>query len=157
VGEAITSVHVEGSDLYYEEKGEGPPILLIHAGGATASTWGRVVDDLARVGRVIAYDRRGYERSGGEPVRSISTHTEDAAALLDALRSPPVVAVGISVSATIAIDLALRVNAPRRRKVARKLPSAPSKHKLRHKLNRGTLHQTRPSEQQPPPRGYFRR
>jgi pimeloyl-ACP methyl ester carboxylesterase len=67
-----------------------------------------VVDDLAQVGRVITYDRRGYERSGGEPVQSISTHTEDAAALLDALRTPPVVAVGISISATIAIDLALR-------------------------------------------------
>ena len=46
-GEAITAVRVEGSDLCYEEKGEGVPILLIHAGGATASTWGRAVDDLA--------------------------------------------------------------------------------------------------------------
>jgi pimeloyl-ACP methyl ester carboxylesterase len=99
---------VPGSDLYYEERGEGIPILLIHAGGATASTWGRAVDDLAEVGRVITYDRRGYERSDGEPVRSIPTHTRDAAALLDALGTPPAVVVGISVSATIAIDLALR-------------------------------------------------
>ena len=104
----ITPVRVEGSDLYYEEKGDGVPILLIHAGGATASTWGQVVEDLAQVGRVIVYDRRGYERSGGEPVHSIPVHTGDAAALLDALRTPPAVAVGISVSATIAIDLALR-------------------------------------------------
>ena len=35
-GRAITSVRVEGSDLYYEEKGEGASILLIDAGGATA-------------------------------------------------------------------------------------------------------------------------
>lgn len=98
----------QGSDLYYEEKGEGVPILLIHAGGATASTWGRAVDDLAEVGRVVTYDRRGYERSGGDPVGSISTHTADAAALLDALVTPPAVVVGISVSAIIAIDLALR-------------------------------------------------
>lgn len=104
----MTFVKAQGSDLYYEEKGEGVPILLIHAGGATASTWGRAVDDLAEVGRVVTYDRRGYERSGGEPVRSISTHTVDAAALLDALQTPPAVVVGISVSATIAIDLALR-------------------------------------------------
>jgi pimeloyl-ACP methyl ester carboxylesterase len=101
-------VRVEASDLYYEELGEGVPILLIHAGGATASTWGRAVDDLAQVGRVITYDRRGYERSGGEAVHSIPTHTADAAALLDALGASPAVAVGISVSATIAIDLALR-------------------------------------------------
>jgi pimeloyl-ACP methyl ester carboxylesterase len=101
-------VRVEGSALYYEEKGEGAAILLIHAGGATASTWGPAVDDLAEVGRVVTYDRRGYERSGGEPVGSMATHTEDAAALLDAIEAAPAVAAGISVSATIAIDLALR-------------------------------------------------
>jgi 3-oxoadipate enol-lactonase len=106
--EAITFVRVDGSDLYYEELGGGIPILLIHPGGATASTWGRAVDDLAQVGRVLTYDRRGYERSGGEPAHSIRAHTDDAAALLEALRTPPAVAVGISVSATIAIDLALR-------------------------------------------------
>jgi pimeloyl-ACP methyl ester carboxylesterase len=101
-------MHAPGSDLYYEEKGEGLPILLIPAGGATASTWGRVVDSLAEVGRVVTYDRRGYERSGGDPARSISAHTADAAALLDTLATSPAVVVGISVSATIAIDLALR-------------------------------------------------
>lgn len=99
---------VPGSDLYYEKRGEGVPILLIHPAGATASTWGGVVDDLARFGRVISYDRRGYVRSGGEPGRSIATHTVDAAALLDALQTPPIVAVGTSIGATIAIDLALR-------------------------------------------------
>lgn len=101
-------MRVEGSDLYFEARGEGVPVLLIHAGGATASTWGKAVDDLAQIGRVIAYDRRGYARSGGNPVHSIPTHTADAAALLDALAAPPAVVVGISVSATIAIDLALR-------------------------------------------------
>jgi pimeloyl-ACP methyl ester carboxylesterase len=97
-----------GPGLHYEERGEGVPILLIHPAGATASTWGRFVDELARSARVISYDRRGYVRSGGEPVRSIATHTADAAALLDALQTPPVVAVGTSIGATIAIDLALR-------------------------------------------------
>lgn len=98
----------QGSDLYYEEKGEGVPILLIHPAGATASTWGSVADELAQVARVIAYDRRGYSRSGGEPVRSIARHTADAAAILDTLQTPPAVVVGTSVGATIAIDLALR-------------------------------------------------
>jgi pimeloyl-ACP methyl ester carboxylesterase len=104
----VTVLKAQGSDLYYEEKGEGIPILLIHPSGATASTWGAVADDLADVGRVLAYDRRGYRRSGGEPVRSIGAHTADAATLLDALRIPPAVVVGTSVGATIAIDLALR-------------------------------------------------
>ncbi len=106
--ETATVVKAPGSDLYYEEHGSGVPILLIHPAGPTASTWGQVVDDLARFGRVISYDRRGYVRSGGEPVRSVATHTADAAALLDALQTPPIAAAGTSIAATIAIDLALR-------------------------------------------------
>jgi pimeloyl-ACP methyl ester carboxylesterase len=98
----------QGGDLYYEDKGDGVPILLIHPAGATASTWGPVAGELAHLGRVVAYDRRGYSRSPAEPVRSIPRHTADAAALLDALHARPAVVVGTSVGATIAIDLALR-------------------------------------------------
>jgi pimeloyl-ACP methyl ester carboxylesterase len=94
--------------LFYEERGAGVPILLIHPAGGNASTWGRAVDDLARAGRVLTYDRRGYARSGGEPLRSIPEHTADAAALLQALGATPAVVVGQSVGATIAIDLAIR-------------------------------------------------
>lgn len=101
-------IEVRGSTLYYEEKGDGPPILLIHPAGSTASTWGAVADDLAGVGRVIAYDRRGYSRSGGQVVRSAAVHTRDAIAVLEALEATSVVAVGTSAGATIALDLAVR-------------------------------------------------
>jgi pimeloyl-ACP methyl ester carboxylesterase len=94
--------------LYYEEIGEGVPILLVHPSGATASTWGPITDELARIGRVITYDRRGYARSGGEPVHSMVTHTTDAAALLEHLGTPPAVVVGTSAGAAIAVDLAVR-------------------------------------------------
>jgi pimeloyl-ACP methyl ester carboxylesterase len=97
-----------GGDLYYEEKGDGVPIVLIHAAGATSSTWGGLLGELAKAGRVIAYDRRGCGRSKGQPVRSIPAHTADAAALLDILDAGPAVVAGISVAATIAIDLAAR-------------------------------------------------
>src|SRR5215471_13921540 len=101
-------IKARGCSFYYEEQGEGPPILLIPPSGATASTWGALPDDLATVGRVIAYDRRGYSRSGGEVVRSAAEHTLDAAAVLDALEARPAVAVGTSAGATIALDLAVR-------------------------------------------------
>jgi pimeloyl-ACP methyl ester carboxylesterase len=101
-------IKARGSNFYYEEMGEGPPILLIPPAGSTASTWGAVVGDLAGVGRVIAYDRRGYSRSGGDVVRSAAEHALDAAAILDALQARPAVAVGTSAGATIALDLAVR-------------------------------------------------
>jgi pimeloyl-ACP methyl ester carboxylesterase len=101
-------VRWNGCNLYYEEAGEGVPILLIHPAGSTASTWGDAATELARIGRVITYDRRGNARSDGKPVHSVSTHTADAAALLEHLRTPPAVIVGTSAGATIAIDLAVR-------------------------------------------------
>jgi 3-oxoadipate enol-lactonase len=102
------SVRSDGCDLYYEEVGEGVPILLIHPAGATGSTWGSATEELARIGRVISYDRRGYARSGGEPVHSVSTHAADAAAILESLRTPPAVVVGTSAGAAIAVDLVVR-------------------------------------------------
>jgi pimeloyl-ACP methyl ester carboxylesterase len=97
-----------GFDLYHDEAGKGIPILLIPPAGSTASTWGSAIEELALIGRVIAYDRRGYARSGGDPVRSISTHTADAAAALECLATQPAVVVGTSAGAAIAIDLAVR-------------------------------------------------
>lgn len=104
----MRSVSSVGRDLYHEEAGEGVPILLIPPSGATASTWGSATEELARVGRVITYDRRGYARSGGDPVRKISTHTNDAAALLEHVGTVPAVVIGTSAGAMIAIDLAVR-------------------------------------------------
>ena len=101
-------IEARGCNFYYEEKGEGPAILLIPPSGATASTWGALPGDLAGAGRVIAYDRRGYNRSGGEVVRSAAQHALDAAAVLDALEASPAVVVGTSAGATIALDLAVR-------------------------------------------------
>jgi pimeloyl-ACP methyl ester carboxylesterase len=99
---------IDGCDLYHEEDGQGVPILLIHPSGATGSTWGSATEELGRIARVITYDRRGYARTGGEPGRSLSTHTRDAAALLEFLQTPPAVVVGTSAGAMIAIDLAVR-------------------------------------------------
>jgi pimeloyl-ACP methyl ester carboxylesterase len=95
-------------DLYYEDVGTGRPMLLVHPSGSTTATWGSFVSELAQIGRVITYDRRGYSRSGGATVHSVATHTADAAALLEYLDTPPAVVVGTSAGAIIAIDLAVR-------------------------------------------------
>jgi pimeloyl-ACP methyl ester carboxylesterase len=59
----VPEAEVNGIRLYYEEHGEGAPIACIHAGGSTALMWADAVEELARLGRVIAYDRRGCTRS----------------------------------------------------------------------------------------------
>ena len=102
---------VNGVRLHHEQRGSGDPILCIHGTAGTALAWTDTVEELARLGRVIAYDRRGCGRSERpDPYErtSVAEHADDAAALLDALVAAPAVVIGRSYGATVATDLALR-------------------------------------------------
>ena len=107
----MPEAHVNGIRLYYEEHGEGRPILCIHGAGSSALLWADAVEELARLGRVIAYDRRGLGRSERpEPYErtTVNEHADDAAAMLDALSAVPAVVIGRSFGGWVATDLALR-------------------------------------------------
>ena len=107
----MPDIQVNGVRLYYEERGEGPPILCIHGTSTSASVWRpSAISALAGLGRLIVYDRRGCTRSERpDPyVTSIAQHAEDAAALLEALGAVPAVVIGRSYGGETAIELALR-------------------------------------------------
>src|ERR671923_619489 len=107
----MPELQVNGVRLYYEAHGSGPPILCVHGAGSSALMWEAAVPRLARLGRVIAYDRRGCTRSQ-RPVpydrTSVAEHADDAAALLVALAAAPAVVIGRSYGGAVATDLALR-------------------------------------------------
>src|SRR4051812_15389764 len=98
-------VTVDGVDLDYEERGSGPPVLLVH--GTAARLWGAAIDELAPCGRVIDYDRRSFGASVHPPPADLGRHREDAAALLRALDLPPALVVGWSIGGVVALDLAI--------------------------------------------------
>ena len=51
-------------DLYYEDYGEGEPVVLIHGWPLSMRSWERQVPALLSAGyRVVAYDRRGFGQS----------------------------------------------------------------------------------------------
>jgi pimeloyl-ACP methyl ester carboxylesterase len=102
----MATVAVNGAVLYYEERGSGPPLLLVHGTGGYADIWSPVLDRLARAYRVIAYDRRGFARSSSAPRGPLADHARDAAALLDALGASPATVVGWSGGGVIALDMA---------------------------------------------------
>ncbi|HEX7256051.1 MAG TPA: alpha/beta fold hydrolase [Gaiellaceae bacterium] len=51
------------TDLWYEQTGEGPPLVLLHEGVVDSRIWEPVVPLLAEHHRVIRYDQRGFGRS----------------------------------------------------------------------------------------------
>ncbi|MGX7895408.1 alpha/beta fold hydrolase [Tsuneonella sp. HG222] len=54
----------DGTQLFYKELGDGPPVILIHGWPLSADSWDPVMMALAESGyRAIAYDRRGFGRS----------------------------------------------------------------------------------------------
>jgi non-heme chloroperoxidase len=51
-------------DLYYEDHGEGKPVVLIHGYPLSGASWEKQVPAILQSGRrVITYDRRGFGRS----------------------------------------------------------------------------------------------
>src|SRR5438132_1284661 len=107
----MAEVQVNGVKLYYEEHGQGDPILCIHGTSSSAMVWRPAsIEELPGLGRVILYDRRGCTRSERpDPYEtSVAQHAQDAAALLEALDAVPAVVIGRSYGGETAVELALR-------------------------------------------------
>src|SRR5438132_3913192 len=64
---AHVSVGQENSatiDVYYEDHGAGPPVVLIHGYPLSGRAWDKQVPALLEAGhRIITYDRRGFGKS----------------------------------------------------------------------------------------------
>ncbi len=100
---------VEGVNLYYEESGKGPTLLLLHGFGETLETWKPYLADLAKFNRVIAVDLPGHGRSSMLDSSNIYLHKQAANVLLsflDALKLDTVNVMGFSSGAFITLYLA---------------------------------------------------
>jgi esterase len=106
----MSELPVNGVSIYYEDHGSGEPILCIHGTGSSAALWVDAAGKLAPHGRTIVYDRRGFARSERPKpyATNVHQHTDDAAALIDALGAVPAIVIGRSYGGDIAVDLALR-------------------------------------------------
>lgn len=104
--------HVNGVEIYYEERGEGEPLLLLHGGLGTARLhFGEEVDFFAQFYRVIAPDLRGYGRSGQRQEFApdyYETDAADVAQLIQAVAARPAFVAGWSDGAIVAMVLTAR-------------------------------------------------
>ena len=97
---------VNGTRLFYEAQGQGPPLLFVHGFTLDHRMWRRQAQALAERFRVVCYDVRGFGRSD-MPGAAQYRHAEDAAALCEHLGLGRVVVVGHSIGAAQTLELAL--------------------------------------------------
>lgn len=117
-------LEVPGAKLYYEVRGSGPILLMIHGGNGDAESY-PITDRLSDRYTVITYDRRGHSRSRLEDPNEnyqVSAHSDDASRLLAALTDEPAHVFGCSSGAVIGLDLAIRHPAQIRMLVAHEPP-----------------------------------
>jgi pimeloyl-ACP methyl ester carboxylesterase len=93
------------TDVWYDETGEGPPLVLLHEGVVDSRIWERVVPLLAVRHRVIRYDQRGFGRSP-RPEGPYSL-VEDLVAVLDAAGLERAALAGASRGGNIALATAV--------------------------------------------------
>lgn len=107
--------HVDNSGvkIYWEERGEGDPLLLIMGLGYTMDMWYRTAPVLSQHYRTISFDNRGVGRSDVPPgPYPIAAMAADAAAVMDAAGAARAHVFGISMGGMIAQEFALQY--PRR-------------------------------------------
>jgi 3-oxoadipate enol-lactonase len=97
--------------LHHAVTGDGPALLLLHAGVCDSRMWARQLDDLARDHQVITADLRGYGETPLEPGSRYSD-AGDVLDLLDLLGVDSVAVVAASYGGHVALQAATM--APRR-------------------------------------------
>jgi 3-oxoadipate enol-lactonase len=99
---------VNGIDLYYEEAGDGLPLLLISGAGGKTLDWTPLLPALSERFRVVSFDNRGGGRSSAPPGPYTTRQmADDATALLDHLAITRAHVVGLSLGGMIGQELAL--------------------------------------------------
>lgn len=102
-------VATNGIQMYYEEAGNGDPLLLIMGITARGEVWEAHRDDWSRSFRCLMPDNRGVGLSDKPPGDYTSAMmADDHAGLLDALGIAKARVVGVSMGSIIAQQLCLR-------------------------------------------------
>jgi 3-oxoadipate enol-lactonase len=93
------------SELYREEAGEGPAVVLVHEAIADSRMWDPQWETFPEAHRTIRFDQRGYGRSPIEP--GVFSHAGDLVALLDELGLDRTSLVGGSLGGRVALEVAV--------------------------------------------------
>lgn len=95
--------------MYYEIRGQGAPLLILHGGGSTIqTTFGAILPELVKTRTVIAPEQQGHGHTADlDRPLSYRQMADDTAALLKGLNVGPVDVLGFSNGGTVAMELAI--------------------------------------------------
>jgi pimeloyl-ACP methyl ester carboxylesterase len=98
----------EGAEIYYERRGNGHIILLIHGAMEDAGYHSSAGDILADKFTVVPYDRRCNSRSSGNRSvdMTVAQQARDAASIIKAMGGGKAVVIGRSGGAIVSLELA---------------------------------------------------
>lgn len=96
-------------ELYYQEKGQGVPLVLLHGNGQGGSYFKAQVDYFSKNCHVITVDTRGHGKSPrGTAPFTMDQFAEDLNHLLEKLKLSQIILLGFSDGANIAMKFALK-------------------------------------------------
>ena len=98
-------INVGNGSLYYEEAGQGEPIIFVHGHSLDHRMWDEQFSVFAKKYHVIRYDLRGYGISSSQTEDYQFMHAEDLITLMDSLRIPKAHIVGLSLGGFITADM----------------------------------------------------
>lgn len=102
-------IQVNDLNVYYEEYGNGEPLILLHGGTATLQSWQDSIPAFAEHFRVIALDSRGHGKTNNPAgYLSYSQMADDVADLIQALDLNRPLVFGYSDGGQIALELGIR-------------------------------------------------
>jgi len=98
-------INVGKARLYYEEMGEGYPLVMMHGGLLDRRMWDDQFEAFACKFRVIRFDVRNHGESKGVP--ETFKHYEDLRKVMEQLNIDKAILMGLSLGGRIAIDFAI--------------------------------------------------
>lgn len=107
----MATIDRDGVEIYYEDHGSGPAVLLSHGYSATSQMWQGQVEALKDRYRVLTWDMRGHGKSGSPEDQSLysEAHTvDDIAAILEVSGVERAVIGGLSLGGYMSLAFHLK-------------------------------------------------
>ncbi|MGE0632120.1 MAG: alpha/beta fold hydrolase [Pseudobdellovibrionaceae bacterium] len=103
-------IKIGDDDIFYQQSGSGPDLVMIHGLGASHFVWRKLIPLLQKDFRIATLDLVGYGQSATDAhiSYSLKSQTERVEKFVEALSLKNVVLVGSSMGGTLSLSLAAK-------------------------------------------------